>query len=111
MFRILESPIKSTKSLHKRLLGGASQEDTRPSVAKNTVDRLLLHKVIPIPAIDGIATEVQDLWKKDSIKDEALYRPLRAMQELLFAGIGSQKSKIGHLIKMYTRGKAIIFRQ
>lgn len=66
--------------LHKRLLGGASQEDTRSSVAKNAVDRLLLHKVIP--AIDGIATEVQDLWKKDSIKDEALYGPLRAMQEL-----------------------------
>ena len=68
------------ESLHKRLLGGASPEDIRSSVPKNAVDRLLLLTVIPIA--DAILTEVQDLWKNNSIRDNALYRPLQAVQQL-----------------------------
>ena len=66
--------------LYKRLLRGASAEDIRSSVPKNAVDSLLLRTVIP--AADAIAVEVRDLWNKESIKDEALYRPLRTVQQL-----------------------------
>lgn len=68
------------KPLHKRLLGGESVEDIRSSVPKSAVDRILLQTVIP--AADAIVAEVQDLWKKESIKDEALSRPLRAVHQL-----------------------------
>lgn len=71
---------KPKQPLHKQLLEGASLEDIRSSDPKDAVDRLLLLTVVP--AADAIATEVQDLWKKDSIKDEALYRPLRTVQQL-----------------------------
>ena len=66
--------------LHKRLMGGASLRDLHPAVPKDAVDRLLLNTVIP--TADAIATEVQNLLKNDSIKDEALYRPLRRVQVL-----------------------------
>ena len=68
------------ESLHKRLLGGASQEDIRSSIPKNAVDRLLLLTVIP--TADAILTEVRDLWKNNSFRDDALYRPLRIVQQL-----------------------------
>ena len=70
----------SEKPLHKRLLGGESVEDIRSSVPKSAVDRILLQTVIP--AADAIVAEVQDLWNKESIKDEALSRPLRAVHQL-----------------------------
>lgn len=71
---------KPKQPLHKRLLEGASLEDIRSSDPKDAVDRLLLS--IVLPAADAIAAEVQDLWKKHSIIDEALYRPLRIVQQL-----------------------------
>ena len=66
--------------LHKRLMGGASQNEIHSAIPKDAVDRLLLMTVIP--TADAIVTEVQDLLKNDSIKDEALCGPLRSVQVL-----------------------------
>ena len=55
-------------------------EDIRSAVPKDTVDRLLLLTVIP--TADAILAEVQALWTEDNIKDEALLRPFRTVQQL-----------------------------
>ena len=85
--------------LHKRFQGGASVEDIRSFVPKNAVDRLLLHTVIP--EATRIVTEVRDLWKFKSIKgealDEALYRPLRTVQQLAEEE-SDYREDLGHLV-------------